>query len=123
MRGQSPPVALLHARNGLVWDVVMKERRVRFVQLTVAGLRDLTRVWSDRRERKIGGRGKFQHLIWSYQIMAPNGAKDAEAAPPGLGPRIASGEAAWEARVEEEHGGRAGPAAAQQRREGVSGEG
>jgi len=45
------------------------------------------------------------------------GAKDAEAPPPGQGPRIASGEAAWEARVEEEHGGRAGPAAAQERRE------
>jgi len=36
------------------------------------------------------------------------GAKDAEAPPPGQDPRIASGEAAWEARVEEEHGGRAG---------------
>jgi len=57
----------------------------------------------------------------SYQIMARKplklGAKDAEAPPPGQGPRIASGEAAWEARVEEEHGGRAGPAAAQERRE------
>jgi len=51
------------------------------------------------------------------------GAKDAEAPPPGQGPRIASGEAAWEARVEEEHGGRAGPAAAQERREEVRGKG
>jgi hypothetical protein len=60
MRAQSPPVALSPARNGPVLAVWMNEMRIRLVQFTVAGLRDLKRVCFDRRRRK---RGKIQQLI------------------------------------------------------------